>query len=70
MILQDKNYDDSAHFHIRLNFFLVFILQEYNDVKVANDAFKEEIGRLHKEREELVKAVQSLGLKPKVFYFL
>ena len=41
-------------------------LQEFNDVKVANDAFKEEIIRLHKEREELMKVVQSLGLKPKL----
>ena len=35
-------------------------------MKVANDAFKGEIIRLHKEREELMKAVQSLGLKPKL----
>ena len=41
-------------------------LQEYNDVKVANDAFKEEIINLHKERQELIRAVYSLGLKPDV----
>ncbi len=40
--------------------------QEYNDVKVANEAFRAEIAELHAEREELLKAVRSLGRAPDV----
>ena len=41
-------------------------LQEYNDLKVVNDAFQEEIICLHKEQEELMETVESMGLKPKL----
>ena len=33
---------------------------------MANDAFKEEIINLHKERQDLIRAVYQLGLKPDV----
>ena len=62
---QASNCQSEASFVLTFLSFFVS-LQEYNDVKVANDAFREEIINLHKERQELIRAVNSLGLKPDV----